>query len=299
MEDILISVVIPTYSRNDTLKRAIDSVLCQTYSNFEIIVVDDNPADSEWRKSTAGIMSEYTDKRVRYIQNEKNMGGGLTRNEGIKASRGRYVAFLDDDDEYMPERLEKQLKVFTDSKNDKLALVYCYAKFINKQGKSTYSDRRDFNGNCIFEAMAENCIAATSQWMVDREKLVEVGAFPDVPCKQDSQTILRLLKAGYEVKVLPEELSLYYDVDHVISGAGKKNMLGESLYRDECRKLYYRLEDWQIMKVEYRFAVQFYRMYKINKMKDAVKHEWWVMKTLDRKAASIFKLKEIWHKIKR
>ncbi len=299
MSDILISVVIPTYSRNDTLKRAIGSVLCQTYENFEIIVVDDNPADSEWRKSTASIMAEYTDPRVRYIQNEKNMGGGLTRNEGIKASKGEYIAFLDDDDEYMPERLEKQLKVFLDSKNDKLALVYCYAKFINKQGTSTYSDRRDFRGNCLFEAMAENCIAATSQWMVKKDKIVEVGCFPDVPCKQDSQTILRLLKAGYEVDVLPEELSLYYDVVHVISGAGKKNILGETLYREECRKMYYKLEDWQIMKVEYKFAEYFYRYYKINKFKELTNHEWQIMKTLDRKSAYVYKMKEIWHKIKK
>lgn len=299
MSDILISVVIPTYSRNDTLKRAISSVLCQTYENFEIIVVDDNPADSEWRKSTAAIMAEYTDPRVRFIQNAKNMGGGLTRNEGIKASKGEYIAFLDDDDEYMPERLEKQLKVFTDSNNDKLALVYCHARFINKQGKSTYSDCRNFRGNCLFEAMAENCIAATSQWMVKKDILVKVGGFPDVPCKQDSQTILRLLKEGYEVDVLPEELSLYYDVVHVISGAGKKNIIGEMMYRDECRKLYYRLEDWQIMKVEYKFAEYLYRLYKLNKLKALYTHEWKIMKTLDKKAACVFKMKEIWHKVKR
>lgn len=299
MGDVLISVVIPTYSRNDTLKRAIGSVLCQTHENLEVIVVDDNPADSEWRKSTESIMAECKDKRIRYIQNARNMGGGLSRNEGINAAKGEYVAFLDDDDEYLPERLEKQLKVFAESNNEKLALVYCYAKFINRKGTSTYSDRRNFRGNCLFEAMAENCIAATSQWMVKRDALMEVGCFPDVPCKQDSQTILRLLKAGYEVDVLKEELSLYYDVEHVISGAGKKNILGESLYRTECRKMYYKLEDWQIMAVEYRFAEQFYRYFKINHLKAETRHEWQVMKKLDCKRASIFKLKEIWHKIKK
>lgn len=299
MGEILISVVIPTYSRNNTLKRAIGSVLCQTYENIEVIVVDDNPADSEWRSSTASIIQEYTDPRLKYIQNERNMGGGLTRNEGIKASKGEYIAFLDDDDEFLPERLEKQLNVFLERNNDKLALVYCYAKFINKKGTSTYSDRRDFKGNCIYEAMAENCIAATSQWMVKKEALMSVGCFPDVPCKQDSQTILRLLKAGYEVDVLKEELSLYYDVEHVISGAGKKNILGESLYRTECRKLYYLLEDWQIMKVEYKFAEQFYRYYKINKKKDETRHELKIMRKLDKKAYVIFRMKETYHWLKR
>lgn len=297
--DILVSVVIPTYSRNTTLKRAIGSVLNQTYTNFEIIVVDDNPEGSEWRVSTAAIMAEYTDPRIHYIQNERNMGGGLTRNEGIKASKGEYIAFLDDDDEYYPERIEKQLKKFLESDNDKLALVYCHAKFINKDGSSNYSDTRNFRGNCLYEAMAENCIAATSQWMVKKSALLEVGCFPDVPCKQDSQTILRLLKAGYEVDVVPEELSMYYTGTHVISGAKPRNILGEELYRTECRKLYYLLEDWQIMKVEYKFAEQFYRYFMYNKWEDKMRREFKIMKTLDPKAARIFKLKEIYHKIRK
>lgn len=296
---ILVSVVIPTYSRNTTLKRAINSVLNQTYQNFEIIVVDDNPSDSEWRASTAAIMEEYADNRIRYVQNEKNIGGGPTRNHGIEVAKGDYIAFLDDDDEYYPKRIEKQLKKFLDSNNDKLALVYCYAKFINGDGSSTYSDRRDFHGNCIYEAMVENCIAATSQWMVKRSALIDVGCFPDVPCKQDSQTILRLLKAGYEVDVVPEELSLYYDVHHVISGAKARNILGEELYRTECRKLYYLLEEWQIMKVEYKFAEQFYVYFMHNKWKDKMQYQYKVMKRLDPKAARIFMLKRLYHKIKK
>lgn len=299
MDNILVSVVIPTYSRNDTLQRAIASVMKQTHQNFEIIVVDDNKPESEWRASTAAMMAEYTDPRIRYLQNEHNMGGGLTRNEGIKAANGEYIAFLDDDDEYTPERIEKQLGVFLKADNDKLALVYCYAKFINADGSSTYSDRRDFHGNCLYEAMEQNCIAATSQWMARKSALMAVGCFPDVPCKQDSQTILRLLKAGYELEVIPEELSYYYDVSHVISGAGKKNILGEELYRAECRKLYYRLEDWQILNIEYRFATYFYRYYQANNLTELVEKEWKLMKKLNPKAAYIFRMKEIWHKIKK
>ena len=123
--------------------------------------------------------------------------------------------------------------------------------------------------------------------------------FPDVPCKQDSQTILRLLKAGYEVDVVPEELSLYYNVSHVISGAKERNIRGEEMYRTECRKLYYLLEDWQIMKVEYKFAEKFYRYFFHNKWKDKMKYELDIMKKLDPKAARIFILKEIYHKIKK
>lgn len=300
-EDILVSVVIPTYSRNSTLKRAVDCVLSQTHQNLEIIVVDDNPPDSEWRKSSEQIMREYEkNEKVIYVQNERNMGGGLTRNQGIKHSKGKYVSFLDDDDEYMPERIEKMLKVFEESENKKLALVYCHAKFINQDGSSTYSDTRNFHGHCLYEAMEQNCIAATSQWLVKKEALDEVSGFPDVPCKQDSQTILRLLKAGYEVEVVPEELSVYhnYVIGKKISGAGPKNILGENLYRTECRKMYYLLEDWQIMNVEYRFAEKLYSLYSYGDNQDLIKSHWNMMKRLNPKAAYIYQIKKIWHAIK-
>lgn len=300
-EDVLVSVVIPTYSRNATLKRAIECVLAQTHSNLEIIVVDDNPADSEWRKSNEAMMQEYADNpRVNYVQNERNMGGGLTRNEGIRRAAGKYVSFLDDDDEYMPERIEKMLRVFEETQNEKLALVYCHAKFINKDGSSTYSDKRNFHGNCLYEAMEQNCIAATSQWMVKKEALDRVGGFPDVPCKQDSQTILRLLKAGYEVDVVEEDLSIYhaYAIGKKISGAGPRNIRGEMLYREECRKLYYMLEDWQIINIEYTFAEKLYGIYLYGKDKNCIKHQWHIMKRLNPKAAYLCRLKKIWHNIK-
>lgn len=298
----LVSVVIPSYSRNETLKRAIDSVLTQTHQNVEIIVVDDNPQESEWRASTAAIMSEYKDnEKVVYIQNEKNMGGGAARNVGIRASKGEYIAFLDDDDVYMPTKIEKSLEVFENSKDEKLALVYCFAKFINKDGNSTYSDRRVFRGNCLYEAMEQNCIAATSQWMVKADALKAVGCFAEVPCKQDSQTILRLLKNGYTVDVVEEELSIYYAyrIGNKISGVGPKNIYGEELYRAECRKMYYLLQDWQILNVEYKFAEIFCRFFYLNKKKDLYKHEKQIMFKLNWKKACVFFLKRTWHKIKR
>lgn len=300
-DDVLVSVVIPTYSRNFTLKRAINCVLEQTHHNLEIIVVDDNPPESEWRKSSEQIMREYAkNPRVVYVQNERNMGGGLTRNQGIKHAKGEYISFLDDDDEYMPERIEKMLKVFKESNNEKLALVYCYAKFINQDGTSTYSDTRNFHGNCLYEAMEQNCIAATSQWMVKKTVLDAVGGFPDVPCKQDSQTILRLLRAGYEVEVVPEELSVYhaYVIGKKISGVGPKNILGEKLYRTECRKLYYLLEDWQIMNVEYTFAEKLYNFYLYGDDRKLIRHQWKIMKKLNPQAAYIYLIKRIWHSIK-
>lgn len=299
-QSILVSVVIPTYSRNESLSKAIDSVLNQTHKNIEVIVVDDNPVDSEWRRNTEQILDRYkNDSRILYIQNPKNLGGGMARNAGIFHAKGDYIAFLDDDDEYASEKIKKQLAVFLNSDNPKLALVYCYAKFVNRDGSITYCDRRTYKGHCLYEAMEQNCIAATSQWMVSKTAIESVGGFADVPCKQDSQTILKLLKAGYEIDVVPEELSLYsrFVIGNKISGNSKRNILGEELYLTECRKLYYLLKDWQIINVEYQFAERFYALYRANKMKEEYLHQWKIMMNLNKRKAFLYEIKRIWHRI--
>ena len=268
-QNVLVSVVIPTYSRNETLTRAIDSVLDQSYQNLDIIVVDDNPADSDWRISTEKLMEQYKDNnKVRYLKNEKNLGGSGARNEGIKASKGEYIAFLDDDDVYFKEKIEKQLEVFLNSDNEKLALVFCDAEMTMNDNVFVCNTYHHYTGNCLYEAMRNNCLAPTSQWMAKKSALLDVGMFTIVPCKQDSTLILKLLENGYEVDHVPEILSRFcsYENQGRISKSGKKNIEGELLYRDKCRKLYNRLSKTQIREVEYTFARKLYELYKKNEM---------------------------------
>lgn len=266
--DILVSVVIPTYSRNLTLERAIDSVLGQTHKNIEILVIDDNPADSEWRKSTADLMKKFSgNEKIIYIQNEHNLGGSGARNEGIRRAKGEYIAFLDDDDEYFPEKIEKQLELFTTSDNDKLALVFCDAVMTYGNDKFVCYVRPRYKGCCLYEAMRDNVLAATSQWMAKKKALLDVGMFTIVPCKQDSTLILKLLAAGYEVDCVPEVLSKYCNYQGGrISDTGMKNLNGELAYKAKCEEQYYKLTEEQIREVEYAFAGRLYRLYKANSM---------------------------------
>lgn len=101
----MVSVVIPTYKRARLIPQAIKSVLQQTYQNFEIIVVDDCSPDD-----TREVVTAIADQRVRYLRHDTNKGLPAGRNTGIDAARGKYTAFLDDDDEWHPEKLEIQLK---------------------------------------------------------------------------------------------------------------------------------------------------------------------------------------------
>ena len=129
MEEELVSVIIPTYKRYDVLSRAIDSALNQTYNNIEIIVIDDNKKESEFRKKTEETMKKYeNNSKVKYIKNEKNLGGAETRNVGVKNANGEFIAFLDDDDEFVNDKIEKQMKHYKKIESKKIGLIYCYTE---------------------------------------------------------------------------------------------------------------------------------------------------------------------------
>ena len=255
MNEQLISVVIPTYSRPKQLPRALQSVLNQTYRNLEIIVVDDNANNPEDREQVRRILTEIGDARVRLVQNERNLGGGLSRNAGIQQSHGEYIAFLDDDDEYLPERISRQLACFRQSELPNLALVYCHTIMMQSSAEPLEEYRYTFRGNCVFEGMRD-CIAATSQWMCKKEALLAVGCFSDVPCKQDSNLIVKLLVNGYAVDYVPVILSRYYrDAGNGISLQGhRKRIVGEEALRELCRQHYDLITEPQRQEVEYSFA---------------------------------------------
>ena len=267
----LVSVIIPTYKRTETLKFALDSIMKQTYKNLEIIVVDDNGAESEYRKSVETIMEEYKgNSKIRYIANEKNMGGAAARNVGIEEAKGEYLAFLDDDDTYYPEKIEKQISVFEESTDDKLALVYCYVEQLDENGNVNYVLKKQLKGNCLYEAMCIDCLAPTSLWLVKKSAVVDVGMFSIVPSKQDATLILKLLAKGYTVDYVPEILCSYanFAIGEKITNYGTRSINGELMYREACRKTFDRLTQKQQKDVEFEFLVRLYRIYSSNKMKE-------------------------------
>lgn len=249
----LVSVVITTYGRVIELERAIKSVINQTYKELEIIVVDDN-VDESISEKVKEIINNIDDNRIILIKNEKNLGGALSRNAGIENSHGNFIAFLDDDDEYLPAKIERQLELFKKTNDSKLALVYCYCNGI-KNGRMTKKYCYNYVGNCLYESMLM-CIAATSQWMCKRESLLDVEMFSDVPCKQDSTVIIKLLSKGYTIDRVPEVLSLYHDEDipRISSKNAKKRIVGENLLLDLCRENYDKIDKKQQQEVEYNFS---------------------------------------------
>ena len=267
-EDVLVSVVIPTYATSDSLKRALDSILSQTHTKLDIIVVDDDPADSDYRKKAESVMDAYKyNDNIHYIKNPQNLGGSGARNVGIEAAKGDYIAFLDDDDYYYPTKIEKQLNVFLNTKFSELALVYCDVAYEDNYGRITYIERKRIRGNSLYKALKDGCIAATSQWLVKKKALLSVGCFTILPCKQDSTVLLKLLRAGYEVDYVPEILSIYHDgVGEVRISLGSRKVEGELTYANACRECYGEFTKHQRKQVEFGIAKRLYEIwaYKAN-----------------------------------
>lgn len=252
----VISVVIPSYGRTDTLKRAIGSCLKQTYTDIEVIVVDDN-ANNNAAQELEMIVSEFGDSRIRLVHNKENLGGALARNEGIKIAEGEYIAFLDDDDEFLPEKLEKQVATLESSADKNLALVYCWTKEINKNGALKREYKYNKVGHCVFDGMYD-CISATSAWLCKKSFLLDVGMFTDMPCKQDSYVLLKLLLKGYTIDRVPEILLFYHsDGAMRISTQGHtKRIIGEEKLYRLCHENYSFLKQNEMMEVEYSFATR-------------------------------------------
>jgi Glycosyltransferases, probably involved in cell wall biogenesis len=112
LDNKLVSCIIPSYKRAETLRRAINSALAQTYKDIEVLVVDDNIAGDEYSLALQQIIDEYKDdNRVILISQPKHINGAEARNAGVRAAKGYYIAFLDDDDEWLSDKIERQVKI--------------------------------------------------------------------------------------------------------------------------------------------------------------------------------------------
>lgn len=201
----LVSIIIPTYGRADLLGKAIESVLNQSYKEIEVIVVDDNVPHSAHREKTKSIVASYLqlDTRVLYLPLEKNMGGALARNEGVKKSSGEYITFLDDDDYYFPSKIEKQVSVLEQG------LDICTCSMIAlDEGRSADYIRTKPNGDNLSHFLLDGS-AFTPMIMVRRNTFLTADGFIDTPRFQDHTLMLRLLSKTDKVFLLDEPLFVH------------------------------------------------------------------------------------------
>ena len=196
---MLVSVIIPTFGGNPSLKRAIESVLSQSYEPFEVIVVDDNNPGTDARNATERLMQDYLeDSRVSYIKHEKNKNGAVARNTGVKNSHGSYITFLDDDDIYLSDKLSKEVGFLNN--NISYDAVYCWRY---QGGKIISSDMEGDLSKAILDLSFTPC---TSSIMIRSECYNDLGGF-DTSFRrhQDFEFLLRFF-SKYSIGVVKEPL---------------------------------------------------------------------------------------------
>jgi len=187
-----VSVVIPTYNRSSLLGRSIRSVLEQTYEDLELIVVDDASSDN-----TAEVVLHFSDRRIRYVRRERNGRCPAARNTGIIASTGKFVAFNDDDDEWLPDKLERQMKVF-EIAPAQVGVVYCDFWVIRNGQKELYTATNIMpeDGMAFRKALA---FPETGIWLQTaifrRECFEEAGMLDEtLPIFSDAELFFRVCK---------------------------------------------------------------------------------------------------------
>lgn len=174
----LVSVIIPTFQRSEYLVRAIESVINQTYTCVEIIVVDDNDGDNDFRRKTKENLKPYVENnKIIYTSHSKNKGLPSARNTGIKISKGEFIALLDDDDEWLPQKLEKQINLF-ENLPDEYGVVGSYWKIVNEFDQNERIRTLKYRGD-LSKILALNHFSPPSMIVIKRKYLEEVHNFDE------------------------------------------------------------------------------------------------------------------------
>lgn len=189
----------PSYNSESHISESIESVLSQTYQNWELIITDDNSSDS-----TVDIIGKYLEQdcRIKLLQSNKNCGAGTARNTSIKEARGKFIAFLDSDDLWLPQKLEKQIGFMI---NNNFSFTYSYYQKFSKSNKgSIIKSNRKTNYEDLICSNVIGCLTA----IYDAEILGKMY-MPSIRKRQDMALWLEILKITKTAYCIEESLALY------------------------------------------------------------------------------------------
>ncbi|MBD5540934.1 MAG: glycosyltransferase [Lachnospiraceae bacterium] len=203
----LISVIIPTYNRVGLLGRSIQSVLSQTYTNLELIIIDDCSNDN-----TGEFVKGLSDERICYHRNEHNMGLAGAKNVGASLAKGELLAFQDDDDEWLPDKLMRLMEVWKKESDEETGMIY---HEMQEQGASTFIPSRDipleWKSKEIFQHMLLYPMIGATASLIRKSCLDELGGFNEkLGSIEDYEFYLRMAKK-YKILFVGEPLMIIYD----------------------------------------------------------------------------------------
>lgn len=245
----LFSVVIPSCDRPDLLERLLESVRRQTFRDFDVTIVDDASADKEaYRIVIARFSREIP---LRYLRNEENRGAQFSRNRGLARATGEFVAFVDDDDEWLPVKLERQAALFLRAPAQ-VGLVYAWADEMGQDGSVTHRYRAVHRGD-VLPRLIDDCFVPSPTVVVRREAFARTGDFDEgLPSCQDWDMWTRLSESGYEFDVVEEVLALHHKHGRASVGTSSRSRQGFFKYYTKHTALYERAGMTRNLSEKYR-----------------------------------------------
>lgn len=267
----LVSCVIPSYKRTNTLKRAIDSVLVQTYSNMEVLVVDDNIAGDEFSIALHEIIDGYKDdKRVILVTQPKHINGAEARNVGIRAAHGEWIAFLDDDDEWLPTKIEKQMDALQATPECMGASCY-YDEFVSC--KLVHSCPPYTTENLNMKVFCRQVAIYTPTLLLRKDKLLEFGAFDNSLFRHQDLQLLVEFTFRNKMVVVPEVLVNVYGDSLINRPSLEKFVEVKKKYFESVKNVFstYSESDQGLIKAAHYYEVVFCAL-KVKNYKEVVKY---------------------------
>ncbi len=226
MDEEMVSIITPLYKCENFIEETIKCVIGQTYKKWEMLLIDDCTPDN-----SSEIVKKYSqiDNRIKYFKLDENSGAAIARNRGLKEAKGRFIAYLDADDLWKKDKLEKQIKFMIE--NNYAFTCTDYEK-INEEGNSLNKIVR-IPRKVNYNLFLRNTIIQTVGVIVDTKKTgKELLVMPNIRRRQDAATWCQLLKSGYDCYEVPENLSYYRVVNNSLSSNKIKAIKGTwFLYR--------------------------------------------------------------------
>ena len=275
MEDrVDVSVVIATYHRDAALERALRSLKAQTFRSFEVIVVDDNN-DSVWSRKVENIIKSQEGTEIRHIVNTENSGSAKSRNIGVENARGEYITFLDDDDEYLPEKIEAQYAFMKQGGYDfsltDLELYYENGSLAERRVRDYI---REYDRDSLLRYHFMYHMTGTDTLMFRREYLLKVKGFGPMNVGDEFYLMQRAIENGGKLGYLNRcDVKAYVHSGSESMSSGDKKISGENeLYRHK-KKYFDRFDKKTIRFIRMRhYAVLAYAEMRRNRYAAAAKY---------------------------
>jgi glycosyltransferase involved in cell wall biosynthesis len=241
----LVSIVIPTYNRANRVMQTLDSIFAQTYSYFEVIVVDDGSTDN-----TIQVLEEYKQQTPRKeiaftIVRQANAGAPVARNKGLSMAKGEYIVFFDSDDLMLPNRIEEQISLMLEENTD-----CCACGYITSSKQEQYIPHIIDNRGVLYSYVRGNLQGSTQSWVFKKTLVISVGGYDEqLVCRQDCDLVFRIIARNPKLSIVKKALSVF--IDHNENERIMKKMANNLTAYESINRYRYKILDYCIQHKEW------------------------------------------------